>query len=280
MDVDRFTESDKFLTVMNWLKLVFGDEPIPSFSKEDELIQHLSELRTTYEHLQTKSDYYTQFCDVSRSRDYDHHLILVKDTLKSIGLPADRCSEAMCSEILASIANNLALSDVDKNGYLLALSDLALQKDKTVSECDTLGRVLDQGKCELSESVNVTSQLEDLTMELNKKHTEQKIASQSHKKETEFLFQKVNKYNSDKRKQEDKLARSGVTSSVTHDRLVLDHAELKDLTSKLNNTKEQLQMFSDLPPDIQLARVRLELARAELHDIENELANQIDMFHI
>ena len=279
MDDFSLIESDKYLTVMKWLKQVFGDEPVPPFNKEESFILHLTELMTLHKNLEIKTQCFTEFHNVSRS-DYEHDLTLLRNKLKSIGLSAEGDNVKTCVDSLASIASDLCLSEVDTNSYMLALTELLSLKEKTTSELDLLTSILDQGTQELTEYVNVTSQLESLTAKLNGRHAEEIISLQSQMKEADFLLQKVSKYKSDKRKQEAKLSKSGISSGLMHERLIADCSELKDLTAKLNNTQEQLKMFSDLPPDIQLARVRLEVAKSELQDIENELAKQIDMFHL
>lgn len=279
MDDFNATDSERYQTVMKWLRSVFDDEPIPSFSREVELIDHLYQLMSSHMQLSTKTESYNEFVKAS-IRDHHADLVLVKSLLKSAGVPSTNSSESLSAEKLTSIASTLSLSDVAESSYILALSELFLQIDKTTSQVNTLTEQIKMGRNELVDSVQLGAQLESMVNALSENRSAEKQQLQSHAKEAEFLLQKVTKYKSDKRKQEEMLAKSGVNNSLTHERLLKDHHQLTDLMSKLQSTEEELQMFSDLPPDRDLARVRLEVAKTELQRIEDQLAKQIDMFHL
>lgn len=272
------TEKEK--AVMDWLKSVFDDEPIPKFSISGNFIEHLYELMVKHRSSERSIDVYRELCATSK----EHHSGASQDTselLDHFGLKS-LLSEYFTveSEHLSKLADTLSLSNTDPASYILALSELSLRKEKTISDFELHKRCVDSRERELTLTVNNVRKLESMVDRETQKEPDGKKNSASHESAAAFLSQKILKYKSDKSKYDRTLNNSLLRNDLTHDKLVQDHAELKTVQAKLDHTREQLDMYASLPPDKKLAEIKLAMAKAELQELEDKLVRQCDLFHL
>lgn len=265
--------------VCNWLQLIFGDEPIPSFRKSSSLIDHLYELMTSECLLDKKSQCYADFLATS-IRDYMEDSECKVRTINRLGLGGLISSPGFETSSLASIANDTSLSTVDETSYILALTDLVMNKEHTILEANSLRKLVEDEKNELTEAIKLQSQLEASLEKLSQQQIQADHVTKTQSRETTFLLNKTSKYKADQKKQELKLSKSGVTQNLTHNRILADYKELQSVTQRIGQTREELDKFADLPPDKDLARVKLEVAKSQLREMEDELVRQIDICHL
>lgn len=277
--VIEFQQTELYKSVLNWLKCIFGDDPIPQFHRDEQFIEYLHGMMMDERRLEQSSLAYADFVTNS-IREYETDLASKMSAINELGLSDSVTSPIVECSNLAAISSSLSLSTFDEASFVLPLTDIAMSRDKTTSEMNTLKKTLDNGSNELAAEIQLNNRLESLMATVTEQQGAERATLTSLRREATFLRNKVAKYKADRKKQEAILANSGVTQATTHERLLVDHEQLKNLTAKLDSVREDLDKFAHLPPDKDLAQVKLEVARSELEDIEGQLAKQIDLFHI
>lgn len=273
---------EKERAIIDWLKNVFDEEagPVPKFSRSGDSIEHLYGLMVKHQSLERSIKVYREFCATSK----EHFSLATEDSCKLLdqfGLNGD-LSEYLTveSECLSKLSDTLSLSNADSSSFILALSELSLKKERTISGFELHKRRVDSRERELTQTVSNVQKLENMADKEMQKEAGCLKTLTSLESEAAFLNQKVFKYKSDKNKYDRALNSSLLRTDLTHDKLVEDHDELKAIQAKLDLTREQLDMYASLPPDKRLAEVKLAAAKAELQELEDRLVKKCDLFHL
>lgn len=267
--------------VYKWLKEIFHDEPIPRFEASTDFIEQLYDIMLSSKKLDQNVVDIDEFSSTYTSHFVEDtkHLLsnLEQVELKLVADPSSCSSEA---KHLAGLACMLKLSDIENTSYILALSNLMLDKEKTTAEIDSLQSAINKKEADLADCLLKVEALERLYASVQQPIGLSAKAPASLSKEAAFLAQKKESYKDQKKKIDNKLDSYGLESSITHPKLKSDHEELCRLHERLQSTKEQLEMYASLPPDRELAQVKLAVAKSELQDLEDKLCKQIDMYHM
>ncbi|XP_067947110.1 HAUS augmin-like complex subunit 1 [Watersipora subatra] len=264
--------------VHEWLQGIFADEPVPVYYKSDAFIQHLHAMMAQ-DILRTKdTEVYKKFSEVA-VEDYSKDVKFITKILSKLGLK--ECVDVVSAEtnVLSTTADLLSLSTIDENSYVLSIMNLIMDKEQTTADISSMDSFIQQCTKELSSALELTSQLESVLNTLQKEADASK-SGKGKTKETKFLRNKAAKYKAEQKEHDLKLSKAGASRDLTHGQLVTDYAELQQLKTKLLETEDELSKFAALPPDRELAKVKLEVARGELRDLENELVGQIDLCHL
>merc|ERR1712178_230692 len=95
-------------------------------------------------------------------------------------------------------------------------------------------------------------------------------------KNSRFLEKKAEHYRNLVRKLQVELNQTGMDRSLFHSKLVKRAEELEELKKRLQPMRAKLDSYQALPPDVSLAKVKVEEAKAELAAIEGELTKHMD----
>uniref|UniRef100_A0A8C4R7G2 HAUS augmin-like complex subunit 1 n=1 Tax=Eptatretus burgeri TaxID=7764 RepID=A0A8C4R7G2_EPTBU len=90
-------------------------------------------------------------------------------------------------------------------------------------------------------------------------------------KQTEFLNCKTSNYKEQITAAKEQLTSRNMDPSLFHESLLTLLQELSKLTKDIVPLKAKLQSFQDIPPNLMLARVKVEEARRELEALEKEV---------
>lgn len=264
--------------VVKWLQDLYGDAPLPSFNKNNDFIKHLYQIMEQEIIFEKKIISYQKFTDAS-AKDYAEDLNSKLCIVKELNLGESVTCPSADLASLASISDKLSLATLDEASFSVALTELTVTQYDTSTQEKTVTRNLEKGAEELIEAAKLNKRLESLLTETSQIPLDEKSLTRL-SRDTAFLVNKKNKYQADKRKHEASLAKSGITNNLTHKSIVEDHHALMKLGDELSHTQEELLKFSNLPPDKDLARVKLEVAKLELKEIEDKLVNEIDMYNL
>ena len=268
--------SDKQKEVIKWLQDIFGDEPVPSFHSNNAFIDHLHTLMKQERQLGKQGTLHADFVN-SLTQDYTESLSSTVAVLNRMGLASSVDSPNIETNVLASVASTLSLGSLDEPSFILSLTKLIMEKEQTVSEVGLAEKTMAADCQKLAESIQVNKQLEALLGNLSKDQSDIQSKIKKQTADISFLQTKTNKYKAEQRKHEARLAKSGLNDSLTHDRLVADYNELQEVNKRLQKTNEELEKFAALPADKVLAKVKLEVAKSELRELEDEIVKQIDL---
>ena len=268
--------SDKQKEVIKWLQDIFGDEPVPSFHSNNAFIDHLHTLMKQERQLGKQGTLHADFVNLL-TQDYTESLSSTVAVLNRMGLASSVDSPNIETNVLASVASTLSLGSLDEPSFILSLTKLIMEKEQTVSEVGLAEKTMAADCQKLAESIQVNKQLEALLGNLSKDQSDIQSKLKKQTADISFLQTKTNKYKAEQRKHEARLAKSGLNDSLTHDRLVADYNELQEVNKRLQKTNEELEKFAALPADKVLAKVKLEVAKSELRELEDEIVKQIDL---
>lgn len=276
-DAFELSGDEKYSSVMNWLISLFGDDPVPSFPKSNAFINDLYQLSINDHKMSLKDQSYKQFlslCQAHFSQDAELNFTVIKE----LGLlPVANSVE---TNNLASIANAMSLNTVDESNFILAMTQITLEKENTASAIDFLRKKYFEDSNDLCNTKKLNDQLSSMSLNLEKSSNLHQNSLAALLKDVEFYQNKLQKYRADGKKLETQASKSGMTSSLTHSKLTTDYEELVRKREALKAVEEQLKMFAGLTPDRDMALVKLEVAKGQLQELEDQLAKQIDFIHL
>lgn len=281
MESSCYRNLDKLSEITVWLKAVFKDDLMPKYGVTDSFVNDLHIIMQTVGAFEASKKAQNHFIEQS-FYEHDMDCDRMLHQLASVGFTLEASTGSVCQEAkaLAALADLLSLGDTEETSYMLALTDIKMEKEMTTSQLISLEKSIESLQKNLTQSLLHTETLERLVHKQEKEAVVNLKVTSSHNEEAEFLAQKVVKYKADQKKLENNLARCGLTRGLLHPDIVSDHAKLNKVEGRLASIEQELEMFSNLPPDKEVAKVKLAVTKAELEDLENELAKQIDMYHI
>lgn len=265
-----------------WLRNTFGNEPVPKFKTSSSVDHYVSSKMRKDGALQNSIESYKKFKSewtAALSDDSEQ----MRSVFDAMNLSPQRGTHILASpeaEILAELASALSISDVEDSNFILALTDLMLEKEKTTSQIELLTTSVESRRKDLIKGLEMIKDLEQVNAQLESWEAEMQKTSQVQVREKKFLAQKISKYKSDKKKLDVQLLSSGTSAEITHPRLVADANDLATLRARLHQVEQNLDMYASLPPDKSLAQVKLALAKSDLHDLDDELSKEIESYHI
>jgi len=277
--MDQEEISTKYAKVRHWLES-FGDDIIPNYEVTEETITYLHKM---CEH-NKKMDKLTKLLlgDINvKCNEYQMEINLMKELLEGVGLPVYTLSTAGKSSLkmLSQLASVLKMKDVKKSSYLLALNDFSSKQSNIFEELS-------------KKQADITSQLSQAKSTLNSLETMssnyQRLAECSavdvplaDKKEREIERMEAKSDSYERQLSDDKKNMNvNVEKHLHHGALVRLNEELKCLKEELKPLQTKYQGYRSLPPDIQMARVKIEETKRYMKKLESELQADIDYFSL
>ncbi|XP_022104709.1 HAUS augmin-like complex subunit 1 isoform X2 [Acanthaster planci] len=273
--------SERHREVRAWLERTFAGAAIPQYEINERTMEILQGLMTRNQERDREAQIVTEDA-WQKTEEYNTEAIRLAGILQSVGLSATSLSQSgnVSLRTLASVAGTLEVKDASTSSYLLAMMEMskvameteeARQQEKRLSEqlfsktkaalikCNTLRKALQA----------LEEQAEFQGPELEKKNQQAGV-----------LNSKAKEYQAQLHQLQMQLERNNVEPSLYHQSLVKLSEELVALNAKLAPLKSKLDSYHNLPPDISLAKVRIEEAKRELGKMEAELSRNIDMMHM
>jgi len=137
-----------------------------------------------------------------------------------------------------------------------------------INECTDLTAKQMQALQRLQNLEKVRASLNDLSITENQEQI-------GKKKEAEFLSKKINEYAANIRHFEKRLETVDFQAEVRHGNLEKKYEDWKLIRDKLTQIRSKLSAYSDLTPDINLARVQVQQLKEELAQMENQITDNI-----
>ncbi|XP_065911751.1 HAUS augmin-like complex subunit 1 [Dysidea avara] len=270
---------EKYAFVQQWLSSVFdGEQKISDYTINSQTIDLLYEAAVEAEEdrrrVQLVAEGYRQ-----RAEEYKAETKRLQGLHKHIGINQSDMSEEARKAIedTVTMAVNLDLKDCSYTSFLLAVSDRK-RKQAQQAERELKDKRKTERQLERSEKAGTTANHYHQMLETFQQQKQQQEQVKEEKLQyVEFLKQKSEQYQSQINKMKEELSRNGYQSSLSHSSLLSVSQEISELRKQLNPLKEKISSFQNLPPDMSLARVKLEEARRELALLEDKLTNNVDL---
>ncbi len=182
---------------------------------------------------------------------------------------------------LAEVALTLDVDRPDQLSLSVALS-LLLEKSAAIPRQD-LARSEDKRRRQKAQ-LDIMERMGQARQQLEKEEREvagSKSQEGAMKKKAAFMREKQRDYARTISKHEQNLSRAGMKSELRHERLQEAAAELRRLEREtVAPLRSKLEGFREVPPDLNLAKLKVAEAEAKLEELTSRLTSEIDMLHI
>ncbi|KAM6148886.1 HAUS augmin-like complex subunit 1 [Erethizon dorsatum] len=273
---------EKEAQVAEWLKKIFGDQPIPQYEvnpRTTEILYHLGERNRVRDR-----DVCLVIEDLKqKANEYESEAKHLQDLLmESVSFSPASLSSTGSRYLSALVDSAVALETKDTSlaSFIPAVNDLTSDLFHTKSKNEELQ--LQLGK--LERNLTATLVLEKCLQEDLKKaelHLSAERAKVDNRLQNmDFLKAKAEEFRFGIRAAEEQLSARGMDASLSHQSLVALSEKLAELKRKTIPLKKKLESYLDLMPNPSLAQVKIEEAKRELDTIEAELTKKVDMMEL
>lgn len=262
--------------VQEWLEGIYGCNSVPDFEVNAKTVSILYKIMMSnissnkdaselYKHQEQLSELYTSGGGK------------VNESLKLAGIEMDKlsnpCQLAVRSLSLATCY--LDLKSPSTTNFLVGLNNLSRQQMDSSKESRTVVHLMSHFTKRLNSVLHTNQQLQrDLkTKEGLSKMLE--LQEDKRARQTEFLQGKQGEYGCTIKSLEDAQISCGASSDIYHKTLVTKSEEIKQVEAKLSEITAKLKSFQNLPPNENLARLKVEESKEELLKLEAELQMKI-----
>jgi len=214
-----------------------------------------------------------------RTREYKSEADRLESMLSSrLGLSLSDLSPSgqKAVDILASLASTLQLKNAQQSTFISAM--LRVQNEQ-----DDLAASLLQQQRQHQDLVRKTRAIVQQLHQCQKAIDEAKESSnaqasqQAHQqRQMHALAQKADNYQADRDVAKEALRRSGIREHETHSSLVHQHQKIKDLEVQVGSLLAILKQYHGLPPDLTLAQAKVDEARQQLQQLNDQFAREIE----
>ncbi|CAM9410245.1 unnamed protein product [Lampetra planeri] len=295
----------KCTEVREWLSQVLGEQPMPPFEDSVHTVELLHSLMQQHrEHDRCNAlllDDYKQ-----KSLEYQLEAECLQQLLMdAVGVSPSALSSSGTSSLQAIVQSAMVLELnstsesrcsqcpmrregwprsyfkniwIMLNIFMQAISELKAEAEEVRVEKEAEERLVERLA---RKAAAAFTQQEQLKLDLAR--VEQDAEVENAKKErhlqlTDFLQRKSVDYRVQIKSAQVKLAASGVDPSLYHQSLVTKGEELTKLKQKVSTLKAELNIYKDLPPNVSLARIKIEEAKRELAALDKELEEDFQNF--
>ena len=197
----------------------------------------------------------------------------IETFLKQFGFEKnDLLLSPKCSKIFNTIINSaqhFKLDNTNQTSFMAALSDF-LNK-KVEKEMLAFSLVNENNKLN-DKLINLNIFQEGLIKDLNALRNElpeERQKLQDIESNIEFMRNKIDKY----RVQIEKFQsyNEAIDKSIMHEKIVTDYQNLNSLKEQLKEVSSKLDIYQDLPPNMNLAQIKIQTLQNELNTMDQEI---------
>jgi len=260
--------------VYAWLKSKFGDRPIPRFEINTHTLAALNKLAKV--NISRDADVELLLQDSAHYiHEYKQQGLRLQSVLQNVGVDPEEVdphsSVRACTTALVSLASALQLKDVQNSSYFVGINDLRQEADKLEQQQITERQVLKDLMGKTTQVVQRIAELKRVLEQLEEQSLVAQHTTSLRTAEIAYLSSKAAEY-------QETLADAeahAVDPELTHEHLLTEASRLSQLQILTNQIQEVLASYMDLPPDISLAKLKIEEARAKLGILEESLSSKL-----
>lgn len=244
--------------VMAWLSNIFGDEQVPDFEINPQTIEFLHQL-------------------LQKTQQYDHHLQLITSDFKQKSIEynaeAQRLSRILqrlqltpeslsnsgskSLQALSKLGMLLEVKDTSNTSYMLALQHLEDEVQRVEDEAEEETEELRKLVRSYRQTLHQCNSLQKALSEAKTKEAEDAELNAKKDHEITYFLQKERNYKKEIKKMENQLSHTKIEASLFHESLVKKSEILKDIKSQLEPLQAELESYSVLPPDLDMAKFKV-----------------------
>ncbi|KTF89792.1 hypothetical protein cypCar_00010803 [Cyprinus carpio] len=272
---------EKSKIVSQWLRKVFGQQPVPEFEVNTRTVEILYELAESSETRCREAELLIKDHEQKTEEYGSDGTHLQEVLLQAVGLQAGGLSKPAVDLLsaLEGTAEVLKLRDTSLGSYMPAINKLtndALEAEKTDRR---LQRELTAVRTKMTAAVVLRKKLQDDLMKIT--HTQQVEAATAEERllNMDFMKNKSRDLACRNKIVQEKLDSRQMEDSLTHQAIVQLSEKITALKEESLPLKKKLEPYSDLSPSPALARVKIEEAKRELAALDAQLEQKVDFMN-
>nr|XP_055036122.1 HAUS augmin-like complex subunit 1 isoform X1 [Misgurnus anguillicaudatus] len=272
---------EKSKIVSQWLKKVFGQQPVPDFEVNTRTIEILHELVKNSEMRCKEVELLIQDHEQKAAEYNSDGAHLQEVLLQVVGLQPGTVSKPTADllSVLESTAEVLKLKDTSLGSYMPAMNKLTndvLEAEKTDRR---LQRELSTVRKKMTTTVVLRKKLQDDLLKIT--HIQQVEAATAEERllNMDFMKNKSRDLAGRNKIAQEKLDSRQMDDSLTHQAILQLSEKIAALKEETLPLKKKLEPYSDLSPSPALARVKIEEAKRELAALDAQLEQKVDFMN-
>ncbi|XP_013389907.1 HAUS augmin-like complex subunit 1 isoform X2 [Lingula anatina] len=275
------TLNDKHRQVRVWLEKLYAGDPIPQYEISQRPVEILYELMLKNE----QNDRCAQLLiedDRQKAEEYNLEAVRLAGILQEIGLTTSSLSKSglVSLRTLTSVAQLLEIKDACDTSFLLGISEISQAQMKISEARNAEQKQTGQLISQTNSALHKTAALKKTIHNLKEQAKYQGPDLEKKAKQAGFLQSKAREYKGHIQKYQTTLSQSGMEPHLYHQALGKKAEELQQLKAKLGPLRLKLDGYHRLPPNISMAKVKIEEVKRDLAVLEAELAKRIDSMHM
>jgi len=275
---------------MKWLAGKYGGEDrILPFEKNAETINYLYELMTLNRQQTMQNKIITEYkLDLSEQYKAEQarllQMIRVIKEMTSADLDLSATSSGPPSFLhqaitsISSVAYSLGIKDSELSSIYYGITSNQEEEFKLTEKCRQQQKINQKKKKDLHKSHNAHNQIQK-GYNLAEEGRETREAMILQQKEEIFMFKnKHDEYVDQLAELKQQVSDSGFHEDIAHSKLVALSAKLENIEQQNFSNSSKLSAYNDLPADFSLAQIKLDEAKWQLNELENELKEAVSKF--
>ena len=263
-----------------WLMDTLGTADVPAYEVDRRTLHLLQQLQTTVDTNDEHARQLTAQLRATRAA-YAAEQRRLEATQRRLGVERVHLS-AESQRVLTALAHSaqlLGLERVTPAGLLLEHSRLAREQQALAARLAREQAGLRSQQADVKQLLVQETALERQLSEAAAQQGADEALIKQKLAKSRFLSEKVQEYKSLVRKQEGVLAQRGFSEELTHDMILRRFEFLTQKRNSLEQLQQKLKQFGELPPDADLARVKIAEMEAELEKLETQFNDKIHGMH-
>lgn len=257
-----------------WLKSKFGDKPIPRFEITARTLSTLYTLARLNASRDADVDFLIQ--DAAHyTEEYKQQGLQLQRVLDDVGIDTaqiePRSSIHACTSAMVSLASTLQLKDTQNSSFFVGINELRQESDRLEQQQIAERQVLKDLMAKTTQVVQRIAELKRVLEQLEEQSLVAQHTTSTRSAQISYLSDKAAEY----QETLDNSRKISVDPEITHEFLLAESSRLSELRTLTNHVNEVLASHKDLPPDISLAKLRIEEARAKLVVLEENLSSKL-----
>ncbi len=184
-------------------------------------------------------------------------------------------------DVLAEVSLELELDDPRHEELSLLLTEMQLEAAAIPGEEFERGRRAEERKERKMRALKDVSRNARMLNNASAEAKRELEAGEKAAKTTAFMKEKQKDYVRKVEKASSALRKAGFSDDVRHERLTELKAELdRARNEELAPLQARLKSYMDLPPDVELSRVKIAEAQIKLNELTHQLTKEISEMHV
>jgi len=274
------TQDELFQYVYAWLKKKYKSRQIPHFEVTPRTLSVLYSLAQLNEGRDSDAEAIIQECE-QRTKEFNAEASRLQNVLQAAHLTVNHGNPQSllnaCVETLASIALTLGIKDTQTSSYYIAINNLKLEMDSVASRRASEQQLMSAVILKTQQALQRLSKLRSVMEQLEEKAAKGRHTNHVRQGEISYMTTKRAEYEQEVQDFNKQMEVEEVDlTNYSHSVLVRSAEQLNQLQAMTDKVNEVLSSYMDLPPNVGLAKLKIDSAKEQLANLEEKLSAQLN----